>query len=151
MGLAAAALALTACGSEDSPDTPVACVGTAADYIDALEAAPDEVLLAGSTSISDCLVTEQESGALATAGQAMVDAATRLNEDALRDPGGDAAVQLGYLSGAVDAAAESTGGIHEDLRLRLASAARFAPGGAPLPAGFERGFAEGYAAGRAEG
>jgi hypothetical protein len=149
-GLAMALLALGACGSEDSPDTPAACVGSSEDYLSALVAAPGEVRLAASTPISACLVAEQEPGALSTVGRSLVGAATTLNEEARRDPRGDAAVQLGYLTGAVDQAAESTAGIHQDLRLRLASAARFTPGGG-LPASFERRFAEGYAAGRAGG
>lgn len=147
----AATLALASCGSDDPPETPVGCLGSPADYLTALEQAPADVRLTGPTRISDCLVAEQEPGALETVGGALVGAATRLNEEARRDPGGDASVRLGYLSGAIDEAAEATGGIHEDLRLRLASAARFSPGGDALPASFERGFAEGYAAGRTGG
>ena len=150
-GLAAVLMALGACGSEDPPETPVACLGPPADYLRALGDAPGEVRLAGSTPISACIVDEQEPGTLETVGRSLVGTATRLNGQARRDPGGDASVQLGYLAGAVDEAAESTGGIHEDLRLRLASAARFVPGSGALPASFERGFAEGYAAGRAGG
>jgi hypothetical protein len=149
--LAVGVLALGACGSEDAPDTPAACLAPAADYVSALDAAPGEVHLGGSTPISACIVAEQESGPLAGVGRSLVGAAATLNDLARRDPAGDAAVRLGYLTGAVEKAAEATGGIHEDLRLRLASAARFAPGGESLPASFERGFAEGYAAGRAGG
>ena len=143
-----AILALGGCGSDDAPETPAACLAPAAQYLEALEQAPREALL-GSTPIGECLVAEQEPGALESVGQSLVTAATRLNELARRNPGGEAALRLGYLSGAVDGAAESTGGIHQDLRLRLASAARFLPGGGTLPASFERAFAEGYAAGRA--
>ena len=143
--------ALGACGSDDPPQTPSACLGSAAAYRDALAAAPGQVRLDGSTAISDCLVTDQEPGALSNVGGTMVAVATTLNEEARRGPTGVAAVQLGYLSGAVDEAAESTGGIHQDLRLRLAAAARYSPGGEALPASFERAFAEGYAAGRADG
>ena len=149
--VAAALLGFTACGEDDPPATPVACLASGADYVGALAEAPGDVLLGGSTPITDCLVDEQEPGALETVGQSLVDAATTLNAQARRDPGTGAAIELGYLSGAVDEAAESTGGIHEDLRLRLASAARFSPSGRALPASFERGFAEGYAAGRATG
>lgn len=146
-----ALLALGACGSDDPPTTPTACLGPAEEYVSALAAAPGEVRLGGSTPISACLVAEQEPGALANVGRSLIDAATSLNDAARRNPAADASVQLGYLSGAVDEAAESTGGIHQDLRLRLATAARFAPGGEALPASFERGFAQGYAAGRAGG
>ena len=144
-------MALGACGSDEDPETPVACLGSAAEYVRALEAAPGEVRLDGSTPIGACLVPEQEPGTLEGVGRSLVGAASTLNEQARRERGGDAAVQLGYLSGAVDEAADSTGGIHQDLRLRLASAARFVPGGGTLPGSFERSFAEGYAAGRGDG
>lgn len=150
-GVLATLMVLVGCGSDEAPATPVACLGSAAEYLRALDDAPGEVRLGGATPISACLVAEQEAGALATVGQSIVDAATRLNEEARRAPTGHAAVELGYLTGAVDEAAESSAGIHEDLRLRLASAARFTPGGGPLAASFERSFAEGYAAGRAAG
>ena len=151
MGMAVAVLALGACGEDDPPETPGACLAPTAEYLAALEAAPREVQLEGSTPIGACIVAEQEPGTLATVGGSLVDAASRLNAEARRDPAGDAAVKLGYLTGAIDESAEATGGIHEDLRLRLASAARFTPGEGALPASFERGFAEGYAAGRADG
>ncbi|MEJ7875914.1 MAG: hypothetical protein WKF62_04570 [Solirubrobacterales bacterium] len=44
-----------------------------------------------------------------------------------------------------------TRGIHADLVIRLAAAARFNEGGKPLPIEFERAFGEGYAAGQASG
>ncbi len=80
----------------------------------------------------------------------MVDAATRLNSAARRDPGGPETVQLGYLIGAVQQGSSDTGGIHADLVRRLDSAARFSPEGL-LPAEFERGFGEGYSAGQENG
>jgi len=152
--IAAAALALLVlggCGSDEDAETPAACLVSAGEYLDALAAAPGEVRLDGTTAISACIVPEQEPGALESVGTAVVDAAKELNADARRDPSGGAAVQLGYLTGAIDAAAEETGGIHQDLRLNLASAARFTPSGRALPASFERGFAEGYAAGQSGG
>jgi hypothetical protein len=145
--LAGALAVLAGCGSDDSPDTPVACLGPASDYLDALRAAPDEVRLGGSTPITDCLVSEQEGGQLAQVGQAMVGAATTLNEEVRRGDD-DAALQLGYLQGAVQEAASETGGIHEDLTLRLEAAANFTPDGEPFPAPVERVLGEGYAAGQ---
>jgi hypothetical protein len=52
----------------------------------------------------------------------------------------------------VQEGAASTGGIHEDLVIRLDTAARYTgrQGGA-FPAAFERSFGEGYAAGQASG
>ena len=80
--------------------------------------------------ISDCLVPSQEAGELANVGQAMIVTATKLNSEARRDPGGDAAVQLGYLMGAISKGADS---IHTDLVRRLNSAAQFSESGEPLP------------------
>lgn len=148
---AVAALVLCGCGSSDSPETPVACLAPPSSYLTALEDAPGPVFLADGTSISACLVDEQEAGALAGVGRSVIATATRLNEQARRDPGGEATVELGYLVGAVQEAAATTGGIHEDLKLRLDSAARFSPQGKPLPLDFERAFGEGYAAGQREG
>ncbi len=149
---AAALLALAGCGSSDPPETPAACLAPASDYLQALEAAPDEVRLAGTTAISSCLVSEQPSGSLQTVGKSIIDAATELNGEVLRDPDPQTIVRLGYLVGAVQEGASTTGGIHRDLILRLDAAARYpGPDGEPFGAEFERSFGEGYAAGQASG
>jgi hypothetical protein len=140
------------CGDDDAGEAaPTACLGGERTFLMALEGAPDEVLLDGATPISACLVEGQSGGELATVGEAMVGAATELNSDALRDPGGEATVQLGYLVGAVQEGAAATGGIHEDLVRRLDAAARYAPAAQAPSAEFERAFGEGYAAGQAQG
>jgi hypothetical protein len=139
-------LALVAgCGSDDS-ETPVACLAPANDYLEALQEAPGEVRLEGTTAISDCIVPSQEGGELSQVGGATVEAATRLNAEARRVPEGEATVQLGYLVGAVQEGAAETGGIHADLVRRMDTAARASEGGEPLSAAFERAFGEGYAA-----
>jgi hypothetical protein len=114
----------------------------------ALERAPGEVRLGGTTPISACLVSEQEAGELANVGQEMIVAATRLNAEARQDPEGEASVQLGYLIGAVAKGADA---IHTDLVRRLNAAARFSESGGTLPAGFERAFGRGYTAGQRSG
>jgi hypothetical protein len=136
---------LAGCGSDDE-DTPTACLAPASDYVEALEQAPGEVRLGGSTPISDCLVPSQEGGELSQVGSATVEAATRLNAEARRDPQGEATVQLGYLVGAVQEGAAETGGIHADLVRRLDTAARSNEANEPFSAAFERAFGEGYAA-----
>src|SRR3954447_7771321 len=93
---AAAVLALAACGSSDEDTTPAACLAPASAYLDALKSAPDAVRLEGSTPISDCFPAEQDAADLAQVGQAVVDAATRLNAAARSDP--EQAVALGYLA-----------------------------------------------------
>src|SRR5918995_1106442 len=132
--LAALALGVAACSSEEDEGTPTACPTESAGYVQALRAAPGEVLLEGSTPISDCLTQDQEGGELANVGSAMIAAATELNGEARADPSGTAPVRLGYLSGAVSRGADS---IHADLVRRLTAAAQFSPqGGAALPAAF---------------
>jgi hypothetical protein len=151
---AAMAIALTAlcagCSSaEDEDQAPAACLTTSDAYIKALAPAPGEVRLEGDTPISDCLVPNQGGGELGQIGRQMIVAATKLNGEARTDPTGPAAVQLGYLIGAVQRGEDS---IHADLVRRLNAAARFSPGGnGLLPASFERTFGQGYAAGHESG
>jgi hypothetical protein len=147
----AAALGFGACGSEDPPETPSACIAPASAYLSALAGAPDPVRLDGTTPISDCLVEEQAAGPLTEVGGSMVEAATELNRQTRR---GDAraAMELGYLVGAVDEGASSTGGIHRDLVLRVESAAGYGgSSGEGLPPGLQRDYDHGFDAGRATG
>lgn len=148
--IAAAALALVGCSDSDA-ETPSECFASADAYLAALEEAPGEVRLEGTTAISECLTEEQDEGTLGSVAEPLIAAATKLNAAARRDPGGEATVRLGYLVGAVQEGAATTGGIHEDLVIRLDTAARFNDGAKPLSAEFERAFGEGYAAGQASG
>ena len=147
LAVLAAALAVAGCSKSEAEDTPAACLEGADTYLAALRSAPAEVRLDGETPISDCLVPEPSTGDLTTAGQQMVKAATDLNAEARRDPTGPEAVQLGYLVGAVERGKDSA---HNDLVLRINSAARYSPQGL-LPASFERTFGEGYNAGLESG
>ena len=144
----AALVLIAGCGSDTNDEAPAACLATNQGYLRALQQAPGDVRLAGSTPISACLVPEQEAGQLANVGQEMIVAATKLNAQAREDPSGAASVQLGYLLGAVAKGADA---IHTDLVRRLNSAARFSETGGTLPAGFERAFGRGYAAGQRSG
>ena len=146
----AALLALTGCGEDEAAATPAACLAGADAYVDALEAAPGEVALDG-TPLGDCLTEEQGAGQIAEVGEAMIAAATELNEQARKEPLGEVGVQLGYLVGTVEARAEETGGIHQDLALNVESAATFVPNDELLPAGFQQRYEEGLAAGRDSG
>lgn len=150
--LAAIALGagLSACGAADDT-TPVACLEGAAPYIDALRHAPGTVELHGDVPISGCLVENQQAGDLATAGGAMVSAATRLNAEARAEPGGEANLEVGYLLGAAQRGADETEGIHAELIRRLAAAANYSPDNRPLPAEFKRTYREGFDAGHAGG
>jgi hypothetical protein len=150
IALAAAAIVIgiAGCGTKQNDLAPAACLATNQAYLTALERAPGEVRLAGSTPISDCLVPEQDAGQLANVGHELIIAATKLNVEARRDPGGSAAVQLGYEIGAVAKGADA---IHTDLVRRLNSSAHFSATGGTLPASFERAFGRGYAAGHSSG
>jgi hypothetical protein len=143
-----AALLAAGCGSKQEDQAPAACLASSDGYLRALQSAPGQVRLEGTTPISDCLVPSQEGGQLANIGQSMVVAATKLNVETRQNPGGPAAVELGYLLGA---AAKGADPIHADLIRRLNSAARFSETGGTLSADFERAFGRGYAAGHQSG
>ena len=146
--VATAIVVIAGCGNTQDDQAPAACLADNQAYLKALGHAPEPVLLGGTTPISDCLVPQQEGGQLASIGQEMVVAATKLNVESRRNPAGPAPLQLGYLLGAVSKGADS---IHTDLVRRLNSAARFSQTGGTLSAGFERSFGRGYAAGRRSG
>lgn len=148
--VAALAPALAACGSERER-TPSACLDGRGAFLTALKQAPDAVLLAETTPISDCLTKDQPAGDLGEVGQTLIVVATQLNAAARQDPSGRASAELGYLVGAAEAGAAETAGIHTDLIRRLNAAARFNRGGEPLPAAFERTFGAAYVAARENG
>jgi hypothetical protein len=154
LGLAIAAVlaALTAgCGGGNDETTPAACFEGAGAYEQALAAAPGEVRIGGETLISECLTRNQEGGELAQVGEALVEAATRIDAEAREDPGGQANLELGYLLGAAQRGSEETAGIHSDLLRRLEVAARFAPGKQPLPPEFTATYRRGFDAGHERG
>src|SRR5215208_1383167 len=147
LAAAAAAVAIAGCGAKENDLAPAACMVTNNGYLRALERAPGEVRLAGTTPISDCLVPDQDGGQLANIGQEMIVAATKLNGEA-RQGSEPATLQLGYLVGAISKGADS---IHTDLVRRLNSAAQFSETGTTRPASFQRAFGRGYAAGHTTG
>jgi hypothetical protein len=145
--VAAVVLLVAGCGAKKNDLAPAACLVTNQGYLRALERAPGEVRLAGTAPISDCLVPEQDAGQLANIGREMIVAATKLNAEA-RQGSDAAALQLGYLIGAVSKGADA---IHTDLVRRLNSSAQFSETGGALPASFQRAFGRGYAAGHTSG
>ena len=144
--VAVAAALVAGCGSKGSTAVPGACGGSAGDYLKPLQAAPGTVRLAGETPISDCFTGTEPPDV----DQAVIEAASRLNAEARRDPGGQSTVELGYLAGAVH---EGTSQVpsEADLVRRVDSAARYMPGDSSLGAAFERAYGKGYAAGEATG
>jgi hypothetical protein len=146
--VAGAILLVSGCGSKQNDEAPAACLVGNQAYLQALQRAPAPVRLGGTTPISDCLVPEQSQGQLASIGQEMIVAATKLNAESRRDVSGPAPVELGYLLGAASKGADP---IHTDLIRRLNSAAQFSPSGKALPTSFATAFGRGYAAGHASG
>ncbi len=142
---------LAGCGSSGEDTTPTACLDAPAAYTSALRAAPGQVRLGSGTAISECFGATQDAGELANVGQTVIQVATRLNTKARRDPGGQDAVMLGYLAGAVHEGTSHAAGADADLVRRFDAAARFTPGGGTLGAVFERAFGKGYAAGEQDG
>ena len=121
-------LALSSCGREEDDPTPAACRAGEAAVLRALEAAPDRVVVDG-TPLSDCLEDTTDGGALQEIGAAYVDAAATLADRAAEDREGDAALQLGYLIGALKRSEAGAQGVGYELGRRLgAEAARVRAG-----------------------
>jgi predicted small lipoprotein YifL len=137
---------LAACGSKGSTTVPDACLQPVSGWTAALEAAPGAVRLDAQTPISECFTGAEEPGV----GQTAIRAATLLNAQARRDPGGRDTLQLGYLDGAVHKGTAHVPS-EADLVRRVDAAARYNPGGGSPGAAFERAFGKGYAAGEATG
>src|SRR6185312_1931963 len=144
---------LAGCGGSSTKDErqPVACREGVGVYLSAMREAPGAVILAGETPISGCLVPAAEAGELADLGESALAAATKLNAQARAEPGGPAALQLGYLLGAIARGSEETEGVHAELLRRLTVAARFAPRAEPLSGRFLAAYEKGFAAGRDHG
>jgi len=149
--LGAALLAGCGGGATKGEEQPAACREGVQTYLEALAAAPGEVVLAGETPISGCFTIDPEEGELADLGEATVAAATKLNAEARAEPGGEANVELGYLLGAMTRGEAETEGVHAELLRRLAVAARFVPEGEQLSPRFTEAYEKGFAAGREHG
>ena len=82
--VALGAVLLAGCGGSSAKDErqPVACHEGVATYLNALRAAPGEVILTGETPISGCLVPAAEEGEVADLGEGALAAATKLNAQA---------------------------------------------------------------------
>src|SRR4029077_17940821 len=138
------------CGGSSAKDErqPVACREGGGGYLNALRAAPGEVLLAGETPISGCLLPAAEEGEVADLGEDALAAATKLNAEARAEPEGPAALQLGSPLGAIARGSERTEGVHSELLRRLTVAARFAPEGEPLSPRFLAAYEKRLVSGR---
>lgn len=136
-----ACLVFAACGQEDAA-TPNGCLGGQEALLDALSSAPDEVTLEG-TPLSDCLSDTTDGGELEEIGTAYVGAASKLADRAAADPEGEAALQLGYLLGAVKRSEAGAQGVGYELGRRLQAESARVPDGSEAFARGRRAGAEG--------
>ena len=118
-------LALSACSREDE-STPAGCLVGEDAVLRALERAPGEVSLEGAR-LSACLSDTTDGDALQSVGAAYLDAATSLADRAVANPDGEAALQLGYLLGAVKRSEAGAQGVGYELGRRLQSEATRLP------------------------
>ena len=116
--LTAVAAVAAGCSTGDETAVPASCLVTAEAVQRALENAPDPVTLRG-TPISGCFTRGSDPADIQSIGFAFTDAAADLSQEARERPRGDAAVELGYLVGAVRAGAGQTQGIHDELLRRV--------------------------------
>ncbi|WP_196808979.1 hypothetical protein [Conexibacter woesei] len=143
--LTASSLVVLACGSEP-PAMPLICTDTdSAGLLRALHAAPGPVRLRGGVALSKCTKLVLTDADLQVLGTNMHQAAEDL---ATRAAAGSsvAALQLGYLSAAIDRGSGTTG-IAAELARRVQTAV-LAAGDAPA---VRRALARGAAAGGVNG
>jgi hypothetical protein len=118
--LCAAAL-LAGCGASKPPALPAACLQPAAEIARALASAPAAVRLHDGTPLSRCVSRARAEADLPAVGVSLTEVADGLSERAGTDPA--AALELGYLVGAVRRGAADTPGIAAQLARRLELAA----------------------------
>lgn len=130
--LPALALPFAGCGDGRQVATPPACMSASQDWITALAAAPDRVLIDQASPISDCLPKYQGAAQVEEVGDTAVETATRLSAFLRAGSGqagddyessAEAALMAGYLVGAIEKGAASTNGIHHTLVQRVKAAA----------------------------
>ena len=120
----ACGLLVAACG-ETETGTPAGCFVPADSFASSLRQAPGEVLLDAEVPISGCLVENQKEGDLQEFALTAIRVATRTSA-AISEPGPEgikAAIDAGYLVGAVEKGAADSEGIHSTLVERITSAA----------------------------
>lgn len=85
----------------------------------ALAKAPGEVRLETGIRLSDCFTRAADPAEIQQVAGIFIDVAERLAGDARADPHGPAALQLGYLVGAMRRGTGRTQGIHYETRRRI--------------------------------
>jgi hypothetical protein len=117
LALVALALAVVTGCRETDAKYPAECSNGPRAVRAALAQAPEgEVAIEGTVKLSECLVPSNDAGPLASFGGSVMAVATPLVERARR--GDDrAALELGYLYGALERGADS--GVHNELLFRF--------------------------------
>ena len=138
-GAVAAACASGCGGGQDPP--PTACSDGARTVLGALQRAPGDVSLEGGTLISTCVRRSLDTGQIQTLGFTYLAAA---NSELQLMPHSDAAaLQLGFLVGAVRRGANKTNGVQLELVRRLDQVAGVGGPPGPRRAAYRRGVAAG--------
>jgi hypothetical protein len=134
-------LALAGCSNGPDP-VPAACSGTSATVLAALRRAPGAVTLADGTPLSRCVRLARTDSDLQSLGFVLTRAGDALHARANADPA--AALQLGYLVGAVRSGAAASS-IASQLARHVAQLASLAPGprAAETGAALQRGLRAG--------
>jgi hypothetical protein len=142
----ALALAFAGCGGQEVV-LGAGCTDEPETLVRALEKAPGAVVLADGSRLSDCVRNARSDGELQNVGIAMSRAADRLFD---RAEGGDvqAAVALGYLTGAARRGGDRTNGVGVELVRRIElRAGSLARAGGTVADGVRRGLGAGQASG----
>jgi hypothetical protein len=137
---------LAACGQRDPP-LDASCTESPDVIVRALRTVPGRVTLASGTPLSQCVERAASDAELQTVGVVLTGAADRLARRA-RTGNTRAALQLGFLAGAVRRGAAHTAGIHAELERRVSRSAAFLDEAGPA---VQRALLRGISAGQARG
>jgi hypothetical protein len=118
--LVAGALLSSGCSEGGEEGVSASCRQGSAALSEALRDAPGRVTL-GRTPLSDCIKDTSRTADLHDVGQAYVYVAARLADVAAEDPDGTAAMQLGYLMGALRRGRVGAQGVGYELTRRMRS------------------------------
>jgi phosphoribosylformimino-5-aminoimidazole carboxamide ribonucleotide (ProFAR) isomerase len=123
---------------------PAACEENAQAIRSALTRAPGDVRLSGGVRISSCFQQAASPADVQNLGAIFVDAADALAARVRAAPHSHAAVELGYLIGAVRRGARTDTGVHYESERRVEQELAGVPTGTPE---FRRGLEAGRRAG----
>lgn len=141
------ALLLGGCSRQDPAAVPQSCFGEPPELMSALRQAPGAVALEDGTRLSRCVSNARTDGDLQSLGISFGRLADALRARARTDP--SAALQLGYLAGAVRVGARGAADrLADQLARRMQQLTALPPG---APAGSAAALARGKRAGEEHG